>query len=748
MNTGKEEIKKKKIGVYICHCGGNISDYVDVEKVKNAVRDREGVELVKTTMFTCSDASQVSMVEDIRERGLDAMVVASCSPKLHLSTFRDVARRAGLNPYNYIQVNIREQSSWAHSDKPAEATEKAIHLVVAGIEKARRFADLRPIEIEAVNTGIVVGAGISGMRAAIELADMGTQVYLIEKDHFTGGRVAQWGKVFQGDEHGDRIVGRLFEEVKKRDNITLFTGAQITSVKGSVGNFEVGIEITPRYVTGKLNGEEYVKLQEACPEETADEFNFSLTTRKAIYMRNGRSWPGIPAIDMKSCSRCDLCRNIDKEKINLDQQPETLTLKAGAILVNTGFDPYEPKKGAYGYGLTKEVITLQQLMRMIELHGEDVLSYNGKKIRHVAFIYCVGSREEEGVHTYCSRFCCTGAIHAALLLQEKYRDIKTFHFHKGIRTYGKQELLYDEASRKGNIFIQFPEDLPPVVDVEDDRICIKATDVLTEGKALELSPDLLVLVTGMDARENALLQDILKIPQGSDRFFNEVHMKLRPVETVMDGIFISGTCQGPKNIPETMFSTLAAAAKASALISRGTITLEPNLAVIDAEKCVWCGKCEEICTYGAIRKVVKGDKEVAEIIDAACKGCGACMPLCPEDAIDLLGYTNPEMEAMIDAIAAQIVIPQKAGIKEEAMEEAMPAVDDDWSVKVEKLDEKGKKILQTLKSGQMSVPEIAEQTRIPVPEVTYRLMSLRKYGYVKDTDEINEDEYYEYALNH
>ncbi len=746
MNTGKEDIKKKKIGVYICHCGGNISDYVDVEKVKNAVRNHEGVELVKTTMFTCSDASQVSMVEDIKERGLDAMVVASCSPKLHLSTFRDVARRAGLNPYNYIQVNIREQSSWAHSDKPAEATEKAIHLVMAGIEKARRFADLKPIEIEAVNVSVVVGAGISGMRAAIELADMGTQVYLIEKDPFTGGRVAQWGKVFQGDDRGENIVGRLYNEVKNRDNITLFTGAQIRSVKGSVGNFEITIEITPRYVAGKLTDEEYLKLFEACPEETPDEFNFSLTTRKAIYRRNGRSWPGTPAIDMNICSRCDLCRSMDKEKIDLDQKPETLTLKAGAILINTGFDPYEPEKGEYGYGLTKEVITLQQLMRLIELNNGQALTYHGEEINNIAFIYCVGSREDEGIHTYCSRFCCTGAIHAALVLQEKYEHIKTFHLHKGIRTYGKQELLYDEASRKGNIFLQFPEDVPPKVEVGEGLINIKVTDVLTEGKELELEPDMLVLVTGMDARENVLLQEILKIPQGADRFFNEVHMKLRPVETVMDGIFIAGTCQGPKNIPETMFSTLAATAKANALISKGTITLEPNLAVIDADKCVWCGKCEEICTYGAIRKVEKGDKVVAGIINAACKGCGACMPLCPEDAIDLLGYTNPEIEAMIDAIAARIDVPQET--KEEKEEKAGFAVGDDWSVKVEKLDEDGKKILQALESGQLSVPEIAEQTKIPAQEVTYRLMSLRKYGYVKDTSEINEDEYYEYALNH
>ena len=746
MNAKKEELTKKKIGVYICHCGGNISDYVDVEQVKNAFKDHEGVELVKTTMFTCSDASQVNMVKDIKEKGLDAMVVASCSPKLHLSTFRDVARRGGLNPYNYIQVNIREQASWAHSDKPIEATEKAVHLIKAGIEKARRFADLKPIEIEAVNMAVVVGAGVSGMRAAIELSDMGTNVYLLEKDHFVGGRVAQWGKIFQGNQCGDEIIDRLYNEIKQRENITLFTGAQITSLKGSVGNFEIGVRIVPRYVNGNIPSDEFKAIQKVCPEEVPDEFNFDLTNRKAIYKRNGQSWPDTPAIDRNACTFCGKCEELNREKIDLKQKEETLTLNAGVILVNTGFDPYEPEKGEYGFGEAGDVITLQQLERLIELNDSTELVFNGKTVKTVAFIYCVGSRQPEGVHTYCSRFCCTGAIHAALKLQKKYKNIRTFHLHKGIRTYGKQELLYDEASRNGNVFLQFAEDNPPVVQTNNGVVEIKIKDLLTENEEIELIPDLLVLVTGMDARENSSLQNILKIPQGADRFFNEVHMKLRPVETVMDGIFIAGTCQSPKNISETMFSTLAASAKANALISKGTIILDPNLAVIDQEQCTWCGKCDEICTYGAIQQIEKNGKQVAEVINAACKGCGACLPVCPEDAIELLGYTNNEIEAMIDAIASEIDLLSIGGGK--SIEKVETAVEDDWNIKVEKLDDINKKILQYLQSKPLSIPDIAKGMNCPEEEVTYRLMSLRKYGYVKDTDVINEDEYYEYALNH
>ncbi len=744
--NAKDEIRKKKTGVYICHCGGNISDYVNVEQVKDFFKDYEGVEVVKTTMFACSDSSQVSMVEDIKEKGLDAMVVASCSPKLHLLTFRNVAKRAGLNPYNYIQVNIREQTSWAHSDKPVEATEKAAHLIKAGIEKARRFADLKPIEIGAINVAVVIGAGVSGMRTAIELSDMGTLVYLIEKNHFVGGRVAQWGKIFQSEKRGDEIVDRLYKEIKQRENITLFTGAQLTSLKGSVGNFEMGVKITPRYINGNIPLDEFEAIQKVCPVEVPDEFNFSLTSRKAIYKRNGHSRPDTPAIDMKACTLCRKCAELNKDKIDLEQKEETLTLNAGAILVNTGFDPYEPEKGEYGYGEAKEVITLQQLMRLIELNHNKKFTYLGKTIKTMAFIYCVGSRQPEGVHTYCSRFCCTGAIHAALILKEKFKDIRTIHLHKGIRTYGKQEVLYDEASRNGNLFLQFAEDNPPVVQTNNGQVEIKIKDILTENEEIEIAPDLLVLVTGMDARENSNLQNILKIPQGADRFFNEVHMKLRPVETVMDGIFIAGTCQSPKNIAETMFSTLAATSKAYSLISKGTITLEPNLAIIDQDECTWCGKCDDICTYGAIQQVEKDGKQVAEVINAACKGCGACLPVCPEDAIELLGFTNNEMEGMIDAFASHIDLSSLIAGAETGHDDT--ALEDEWKMKVEKLDDNSKMILRSMESKPMSIPEIAEGTNIPEHEVTYRLMSLRKYGYVKDTDEINENEYYEYALNH
>ena len=745
MNGTKEGIRKHRVGVYICHCGGNISDYVDVEAIKNVIKDHPGVSMVKTTMFTCSDASQTSMVEDIKKKDLDAIVVASCSPKLHLMTFRDVARRAGLSPYNYIQVNIREQSSWAHSDKPAEATHKAIKLVIAGIEKARRFRDLKPIEIEAVNTSLVVGAGISGMRAAIELADMGTQVYLIEKDHFIGGHVAQLGKVFQGDSTGNDIVGKLFSEIMKRSNITLFTGTQLAGLKGNVGNFEIILNVEPRYVKGDVSEEEFIASVKVCPVSLPDEFNFGLTERKALYKHNQNSLPDRPAVDMSVCNRCGKCMEICKSSIDLDQKPEKISINTGAILVNTGYDPYEPINNEFGYGEINEVITLQQLERLMELNPEDLIWQN-RKIRSIAFIYCVGSRQPSGERSYCSRYCCTAAIHASLKLCDKYSDIKTFHLHKGIRSYGKQEVLYDEASRKGDIFLQFEEGKNPVVQRSNGKVEIRLNDILTWNLEIVIKPDLIVLVTGMVARNNESLKHVLKIPKGSDNFFNEIHPKLRPVETVMDGIFIGGACQSPRNITETMTSSLAAAAKANSLISKGTITLEPNLVIIDKEECIWCGKCEEICTYGAIVKAAFGEKIIAGVIDAACKGCGACLPVCPEDAIELLGYTNSEIESMIDAISEEVVLKEQ-NAKDQQKSETNKQ-NDDWDIKVEKLDDNSKKILRALETEPKSIPEISEEVNIPSKEVTYLLMSLRKYGYVSDTNNINEDEYYTYALNH
>lgn len=641
---------RNRIGVYICYCGSNISDYVDCEKVKEIAGKENDVVLSKTTMFACSDSAQNEIADDIKEQNLDGIVVASCSPKLHLSTFRNVAQRAGLNQYNYIQVNIREQCSWAHSNTPPQATEKAIKLVQAGIARAKHSQALTPMSIPSNNAVLVIGTGIAGMRASIELAEMGTEVFLIEREYFVGGRAAQWNELFTTNETGREVVSRLYNTIMETSNITLFTGADIDSKSGSVGDFDIKIKIRPRHLKPdcKMDWENFKKVVEICPVEFDDPFNFGLTKQKAIYRNFPSEFPEIPTIDVEHCNKCgkcvDICDNID-----LEQKEEIININVGAVLLTTGASPYEPSKGEFGYKEIDSVVTLQQLKRLIELN-EDELIYHDKKIKNIAYIYCVGSRQIDGENKYCSRYCCTSAIHTAIMVKEKYKLINNFHFTRGIRTYGKQELLFNKASEQGDIFLQSFDDSPTEVYKENGHAVVKIKDILTADKELEVNADLVVLVTGLVPRKNDSINNILKVPIGRDKFYNEIHPKLRPVETVIDGVLIAGACQAPLNITEAVKSSLSAAVKVNSLISKGKIELEPTLAQIDKASCNWCDKCTVVCPYNAIVKEEHNGRMVAVVNEASCKGCGICLPVCPSNSIQLIGYTDVEIESMIDAL--------------------------------------------------------------------------------------------------
>jgi heterodisulfide reductase subunit A len=320
----------------------------------------------------------------------------------------------------------------------------------------------------------------------------------------------------------------------------------------------------------------------------------------------------------------------------------------GSILISTGFDPYEPAEGEYGYKTVDNVITLQQFLRLIELSG-DKLIYNGKEIKTVGYIYCVGSMQIKGDKKYCSRYCCTSAIHTANEVFDKFK-VKSYHLNRGIRTYGKQELLYTKSSHNGDVYVEFDPKKEPVITKNGKGAVINVIDLLTAKEELEIPVDLVVLVTGMVPRKGNTISDILKVPIGRDKFFNEIHPKLRPVETVIDGVQIAGASQSPKNITESLKSSLSAASKAASLVSKGEIELEPTLAKIHKNTCEWCGKCAEICPFDAISKTTIEGKEVAHVSVSICKGCGMCLPVCPVDAIDLIGYTNREIESMIDAL--------------------------------------------------------------------------------------------------
>lgn len=642
----------QKIGVYICHCGGNISDYVDVEKVRQSVENDEGVFLSKTTMFACADSNQQEMVDDIKEQDLDGIVVASCSPKLHLLTFRAVTERAGLNKYNYVHANIREQGSWAHSDNKSGATKKAIQLVKSAIAKARNAEALEPVRVESVKAVAVIGAGVAGMRAAIELAEAGSEVFLIEREFFVGGRVSQWDELCITPETGKELVTRLYDEVIKHKHVSLFTGAELTEYSGSVGNFSLKVKITPRHFKLQCAEGSLQKAIEVCPVEVPDEFNFNITNRKAIYHNYPSEYPQLPAIDMKNCIRCGECEKVC-DSVDFSQKEEVINLKVGSILLATGFDPYEPKTGEFGYGEIDNVVTLPQFKRIVH-YCEDKLMYKGKEIKNIAYIYCVGSRQVDGENKYCSRYCCTSNIHTAITVKKKYKNIHNFHFNRGIRTYGKAEVWYDESSRLGDVYLQSFEHDPPIVENRDGETFVKIKDVLTTDKELEVLADLVVLVTGMVPRKDNSIGSLLKVPRGRDKFFNEIHMKLRPVETVIDGITIAGASQGPKNIMESMNSALAAATKSFSLVASGELALEPTVAKVDTSACAWCSKCAEACPFSAIDQVGSNGSSVALVNASVCKGCGMCLPVCPENALDLIGLSDVEMESMIDALIPNI----------------------------------------------------------------------------------------------
>lgn len=641
-------MKKKRIGVYICHCGGNISDYVDVEKVRQAVEGEDIVFLAKTTMFACSDSNQRDMVEDIKANNLDGVVVASCSPKLHLLTFRNVSVRADLNKYTYVHANIREQASWAHSDNKMGATEKAIHLVRAAIAKSRYAEALETNKVKAIKSVAVIGAGVAGMKAAISLADKDCDVVLIEKESFVGGRVAQWDSLSTTTETGKEMVSRLYNDLIKRDNITLFTNSEVVENKGSVGNISLKIKQTPRYISGNCHPEDLKRAIEVCPIEVPDEFNFRLTSRKAIYKNYPSEYPQTPVIDIKNCTRCGACEKVCSS-VDFSQKEEIIELKVGSVLMATGFDSYTPAYGEFGYATTENVITLPQFKRLIDTQF-DKLIYKGKEIRNIAYIYCVGSRQTDGENNYCSRNCCTSTIHAAVTAKSKFQDINNYHFNRGLRTYGKQEVLYADSLRSGDIYLQSYEDGLPTVTTEGKKTIVKINDILTNGKEIEVEADLVVLVTGMVPRADNSVGSLFKLPKGRDKFYNEIHMKLRPVETVIDGITIAGACQGPKNIAESVNSALSASTKSYSILSKGELETDPLVATIDPSKCSWCGACEEACPFDAILKVEKEGKTIAEINNTVCKGCGMCAPVCEPDAVNLIACSSAEIMSMIDAL--------------------------------------------------------------------------------------------------
>jgi heterodisulfide reductase subunit A len=655
-----------RIGVYTCYCGGNISKVVQCEKVAKALGKLPNVTVSRTNMSLCSDAGQSMIEQDIRELGVNRVVIGACAPSLHEQTFRGTVVRAGLNPYLYQHMGLREQDSWVHHEDPEGATEKAIHLMAAGVGKARLLQPLENIRLGAEKHALVVGGGVAGLRAALEIARQDLRVTLVEKSPFLGGRMAQLDSLFPTDEPALPLLRDLIGQVAAHPNITILTYAEVVNIAGYVGNFHISVRQHSRGV----NPLEAETLTAACKQEVADEFNYGLTKRKVIYQAYPGCYPSTPAVDWENYANTPIPLN--GKQVVFEDHPSMIELNVGAIVMATGFDPYQPRTGEYGFDLIPEVVTLPQLIRYLALHqDEKQLTWNGHPVRDVVLIQCVGSRQKEGVsepqpdgqvNDYCSRVCCTANLHMANELHKQFPELNIFNLYQDIRTYGRgQEDYYRHALENQVRFLLYHGDeLPEVVansTGDSHSVLVRVKDYLTYGEELEVPADLVVLAVGMMPRQIDDLVQMLKVSRGADRFLLEVHPKLRPVETAVNGVVLAGTAQGPMNIQEAITAASAAAAKVSAMLGRGYVELPPYVAAVDPEKCTGSGECVQVCEYDgaiALQTMIENGQEIrrAVVTPANCSGCGACVSACPTRAINIQGWTLPQYEAMVDAIAA------------------------------------------------------------------------------------------------
>ncbi|MGD8738964.1 MAG: CoB--CoM heterodisulfide reductase iron-sulfur subunit A family protein [Desulfobacterales bacterium] len=628
----KEVTDEKKVGVYICHCGGNISDHVDVQQLADNVKGLPGVAVAHTNMFMCSDPGQELIQEDIKSGKINRVVVASCAPSLHELTFRSAIRRADMNPYLYEHANIREQVSWVHDGE--KATHKATGLVSAAISKAKHLDALDPIRVDAANHATVIGGGVAGLRAALDLSRRGIDVVLVEKSPFLGGQASKLDKLYPTGEKAGELVKHLADAVCVNPRIRVFTCAEVIKSEGYVGNFKITVKRRP-------------------PTSETD-----LAELDVLAGQNAGVGDFVPFAGYYPAAIATDTREVE--------------INSGVIVFATGFQPYRPRKGEYGFDIHPQVITLAELIRHMAsgISDGDKLSINGKEIGRVALIHCVGSRQIPGIHEerpdgtlneYCSRTCCTATLQAACEIRERYPATHVFEYYRDIRTYARgQEEYYERAGQKNVTFFRFEPDNAPTIETSESAehpLKIKVVDTLTFGEEIEAEVDLVVLAVGMEPHNIGDLVGMLKLPTGPDHFLQEVHPKLRPVELANTGILLAGTCQAPMDIGEACAGAQAASAKASALLASGYVELDPFVAEVDPDRCSGAGKCVESCPVE--EAIVMVDTEVegqtvkrARVNPALCTGCGICVAVCPDNAVDINGWRLKQYEEMVDSIVA------------------------------------------------------------------------------------------------
>ena len=660
----------QRIGVFVCWCGSNIAATVDVKQVAEAVKAEPGVVFSTDYQYMCSENGQALIRNAIHEHGLTGVVICSCSPRMHEATFRKTATLAGINPYMVEIANIREQCSWIHKDMP-EGTEKAIILARAAIAKVNLNAPLTAGTSPVTKRALVIGGGIAGIQTALDVADAGFEVDIVEKEPTIGGRMAQLDKTFPTLDCAACILTPKMVEAAQSEKINIISYAELEKVTGYVGNFTATIRKKARYIDEtKCTG--CGVCTEKCPSRKGlNAFNMGLNTRGAVYIPCAQAIPNVAVIDSTNCihfrtGKCGLCeKNCSAGAIKFDQQDEYLERQYGAIIVATGFKPIDARAfDEFAYTQSKDVVTSLEFERIMNAagptKGQLVRPSDGKHPHEIVFIQCVGSRCSQDAtkgKPYCSKICCMYTAKHAMLVREKYPDVKVHVFYIDERTPGKG---FDEFYRRAveQYDVDYIKGMVGKVSVEGDHLNVQGSDLLL-NEQVHIKADMVVLATAIEPDPTArAIGTMLTASMDTNDFFTEAHPKLRPVESPTAGVFLSGVCQGPKDIPETVAQAGAAAAKVIGLLSKNSLTCNPCVAHSNELLCNGCSQCERVCPYGAISYVEKevrgpefrGVKRVAVVNEAVCQGCGACTVACPSTAMDLKGFSNNQIMAEVDAI--------------------------------------------------------------------------------------------------
>ncbi len=663
-----------RIGVFVCCCGSNISGTVDVEAVAKALEAEDSVVVSTVYQYMCSQAGQDLIKDAIRNNKLTGIVVCSCSPRMHENTFRKAASQAGLNPYMVEIANLREQCSWVHKDI-ATGTDKAIILARAAVAKVCLNAPLVAGESSVTKRALVIGGGIAGIQTALDIADAGFPVDIVEKKPTIGGKMAQLDKTFPTLDCSACILTPKMVEAAQNANIRIFSYSEVEEVKGFVGNFSVKIRKKARYVNEELcTG--CGLCTEKCPQKNIpNEFNLGMDNRRAIYIPFAQAVPKVATIDPNYCTmlktgKCGVCSKIcTAGAINYKQNDEIITEEYGAIIAATGFEPISLEKfDEYAYSQSKNVLTSLEYERLMNAAGPTggklLRPSDGKHPHKIVFVQCVGSRcsEAEKGKEYCSKICCMYTAKHAILTRDKYPDTEVYVFYIDVRTPGKN---FDEFYRRaveeyGVKYIKgMVGKICPTTTDDGEKLIVRGSDLI-DNKQILIDADMVVLAAAIEPDKSARpLATLLTASMDTNDFFTEAHPKLRPVESPTAGIFLSGACQGPKDIPETVAQAGAAASKAIGLLSKNKLVCNPCVAHADELMCNGCSSCEKVCPYGAITysdkeiripDIGKRIRRVATVNEAVCQGCGACTVACMSGAMDLKGFTNSQIMAEVDAI--------------------------------------------------------------------------------------------------